>query len=115
MGLDITLKEPIKTYYIDVDIWSAGITHNLAEMAEAANLYLTLWRPEELFDSEPVEAFKLISMLEAGLENLQEYPDLYKTYNPPNGWGDYENLVSFVTEYLEACKKYPKSLIHVSR
>ena len=50
-----------------------------------------------------------------GLKELTENPISYKKYNPKNGWGNYEGLVKFVTEYLEACKKFPESDVIVDR
>lgn len=57
----------------------------------------------------------MITPLEVGLHRLLSDPAHFKTFNPLNGWGDYDGLVRFVEAYLEACKKHPKAKIYVSR
>jgi len=106
--------EPIT---IDMDndgstAYSANITHNLNKMADAAGIYKYLWRPDELGIKT---ADELIGPLRKGLALLQGDPEKYKRYNPPNGWGDYEGLVSFVHDYLAACQEYPDAIVSVWR
>ena len=93
-------------------VFSWNITHNLNTMAEAADLYTHLWRPEEIGITK---AGELIHRLKLGIQELTSKPDHYKTYNPDNGWGDYDGLVTFVEKYLQACIKYPDATISVSR
>ena len=94
------------------EIYSSNITHNLVQMAIEASIYKYLWRPEELGIST---AGQLIDPLTEGLRRLKNDPDLYKKHNPPNGWGNYENLVTFIEKYLEACKENPDAEVRVSR
>jgi hypothetical protein len=91
--------------------WS-NITHNLGQMAEKAGLYKYLWRPEEVNISTAKE---LIPRLTNGLEELLKHPDYYKKFNPDNGWGDYDGLVKFVTDYLTACVCHPDAIVRASR
>ena len=94
------------------EVFTANVTHNLAEMADEAKIYKHLWRPEELgikFASE------LIAPLGKGLQRLKNSPEEFKKFNPTNGWGNYEGLISFVERYLEACIQYPDALIDISR
>jgi hypothetical protein len=115
MSLDVTL-------YMDIDVgaeepyrmefYSANITHNLGKMAEAAGIYQYLWHPE---DTNAETAKDLIVPLEEGYKELVENPDYYKVYNAANGWGMYDHFLRFVEDYLEACKKFPKARIEVSR
>jgi len=122
MSLDITLykKKPIEkqchhcgsTYKDNEELYWANITHNLGEMADEAGIYLALWRPEDL-NIDTAKA--LIPILTSGLNRLKNNPDYYKKYNPSNGWGKYENLVSFIKEYLEACNDNPEAIIEISR
>lgn len=90
----------------------ANITHNLGEMAEAAGLYRALWRPEE---NGLTKARDLRVALRRGLHTLLTEPDRLKKLNPKNGWGDYDGLVRFVREYLDACIEYPDADVEVSR
>jgi hypothetical protein len=93
-------------------VHEANITHNLNEMADKAGIYKALWRPEELGIKK---ASELINPLENGIEELKSKPDYYKIFNPSNGWGAYENLISFTQEYLDACKLYPEAFVSVDR
>lgn len=93
-------------------LYSRHITHNLTPMADAAGIYKVLWRPEEAGISK---ACHLIEPLELGLRRLVSAPEEFSRHNPPNGWGSYGGLVSFVSSYLEACKKFPEAEVHASR
>lgn len=94
------------------DVYSANITHNLGKMAGAAGIYEALWRPEEI---GVTNAYQLVDLLRNGLAKLRENPEHFKMFNPENGWGNYDNLVTFVAGYLEACEKYPHAEVSASR
>lgn len=106
-------REP---YTVEADegetVYSANITHNLNRMADKAGVYELLWRPEEC---KVTHAWQLIDLLTDGLARLQSEPDYYRTFNPSNGWGNYDGLVSFVERYLAACREYPDAEVSVSR
>lgn len=108
----------IEVYYDDrkpdevKELYQANITHNLGEMAAKAELYDYLWRPGE----KGIQIAKnLIEPLEKGLKELIHHPDKYQFYNPSNGWGSYGTLVTFVDEYLNACKENPEAEIYTWR
>ena len=102
-----------KTHTTESDeVYWANITHNLGEMASEAGIYEALWRPEEIGKTK---AGEIIELLKSGLSDLKSRPEYFKKFNPPNGWGTYEGLVSFVEKYLEACIEYPDAIIHISR
>ena len=42
-------------------------------------------------------------------------PDTYRSHNPSNGWGTYDGLVAFVSDYLSACIASPNAEVSVSR
>lgn len=120
MSLDITLMRTYHVSYDNLETWEEktesvyedNITHNLNHMADAAGIYGVLWRPDE---NNLNKASELIPYLETGLEELQQNPEQYETFNPSNGWGSYKGLVKFVEKYLEACRKYPNADVYVSR
>lgn len=94
------------------ECFHANITHNLGKMANAAGIYNALWRPDE----NGIEcAWQLVAPLTAGLNRLRSNPEQFKAFNPPNGWGDYDSLVSFVETYLDACKSNPIATVRVWR
>lgn len=93
-------------------VFDQNITHNLGKMAGQAGLYEPLWRPDECGIAK---ACDLLIPLTDGLAALRADPERFKAFNPSNGWGDYDGLVRFTENYLEACKKYPDADVHVSR
>jgi hypothetical protein len=107
MSLDVYLMvtKPTEVYW-------ANITHNLNTMAVEAGIYDAMWRPEAI---HAIYASEIIDILEEGLSMLLSNPEYFKQFNPDNGWGNYGNLISFTTKYLEACKENPDAEIHVSR
>lgn len=94
------------------EYFHANITHNLNNMAGEAGVYEALWSPEEMGWSR---ASDILPALEKGLNLLRSDPDRFRSFSPKNGWGTYDGLVKFVESYLEACRKYPDSVIRVSR
>ena len=115
MSLDVDL-------YINVDVgtdkphqvllYSFNITHNLAKMAHSCGLYDYMWAAEELGFKQ---AKDLIEGLELGLGELKKNKQEYEKLNPKNNYGSYEGLVNVASEFLEACKSFPKANISVSR
>jgi hypothetical protein len=101
MSLDVYLEQEER---ITVTRYTGNITHNLARMAQEADLYKCLWRPEEVGIEK---AQDLIEPLKKGLKMLKANPEHFKKFNSPNGWGTYEYLVIFVECYLNACEIYP--------
>jgi hypothetical protein len=94
------------------EVYSANITHNLTEMADAAGIYKALWRPEEIGITQ---AKQLIEPLTKGLKKLKKSPEKYKKFDSPNGWGLYIHFVPFVENYLKACIENPESYVEVWR
>lgn len=89
-----------------------NITHNLGPMALEAGLYEALWRPE---DNGFKTAAQLIPILTLGLANLRADPERFRRSEPGNGWGTYEQLVTFVEGYLHACEADPEASVRASR
>ena len=104
MSLDVLLTEVRPT-----EVYSANITHNLAQMAKEAGFYLHLWHPDLLGITK---ASELIEPLEKGLQLLKADPQRFDQFNAPNGWGKREDLVRFVREYLEACREHPEAIVN---
>ena len=106
-------KEPVTVKPTETtERYWRNITHNLGKMAAEAGIYEVLWRPEELC---LVKAHQLVGPMTEGLERLKSEPEKYKFFNPSNGWGDYECLVAFVTDYIAACIANPDADVDVSR
>ena len=109
MSLDICLLE-VKV--VEVHVFKGNITHNLGEMAAMAGVYGCIWYPEE---SGFKTAGKIIEPLEKGLELLKSDSETFKKFNPPGGWGTYEDLIKFVEDLLQACKENPDAVLRISR
>ncbi len=107
MSLDVYLKKMMLT-----EVYSGNITHNLGAMADAAGIYDLLWRPEEIGITK---AWHIIKPLTRGIARLKKSPKKFKTFNPENGWGDYEGFLRFCQEYLKACIENPTAKVIASR
>lgn len=107
MSLDVYLQKMVMS-----DVYSDNITHNLSKMAQEAGLYDALWRPEE---NGITHAYQLIPILEEGLAKLRADPQHFEQFNPENGWGNYVGLVTFVRDYLDACKEHPGAQVRSCR
>ena len=107
MSLDVYL-----TAIRPTTVFEANITHNLGEMAAEAGIYQHLWRPEELGIKT---AGELVPHLAAGLHELASRPDHYRQFNPENGWGTYDGFVTWLAEYLDACRNNRDAEVRVSR
>lgn len=98
------------------EFWSRNITHNLTKMAYNCYgrnwcLYDLLWR-----DEMPDSIIEYMTDLLASLIELESDPDKYKQFNPPNGWGTYEQLIDFVRSFIHALIDMPpRSTIEYSR
>jgi hypothetical protein len=124
MSLDVSLTFDVDTGGVEYkcEVYSFNITHNLGKMASECKLYNPMWRPYRLYNIDDeygasfmVEAGELYDALKFGVEELAANPEKYKKLNPDNGWGTYEGLLEVATEYMNACKDYPKAKVRVCR
>lgn len=113
MSLDVYLSSPkCPTCGHEESLYCANITHNLGAMADAAGIYMALWRPDECGIET---AAQLIEPLRAGLAWLKANPEEARKHDAPNGWGLYQHFVPFVEKYLAACEEHPEAIVSVSR
>jgi hypothetical protein len=75
-------------------------------------LYDVLWRPDE---HGMQFARDIAEHLDRGMNLLMSDPELYKKWNPDNGWGRYDGLGHFVYKYRNACWDNPDAELSVSR
>lgn len=90
------------------EIFWENITHNLTTMAGKAGLYSLLWRPKYEY-TKVTPAF--VRELEVAVEELKNNKQEYTPYNPANGWGNYEGLLSFAQNVLSVCHRNPEGWI----
>lgn len=81
-------------------------TYNLSEMFEAA-----LGQP--ISSLRGMSASKCAPIVRRAVERMKERPDVYRAYNPPNGWGSYEGAVESLSWLLEQCEAHPKATVHI--
>jgi len=103
--------EQAEDIYDNAKLADVNITHNLNKMADAVGLYEVLWKPDEIGITT---ASQMIPFLEKGIKKLRENPEKYKTFNAPNGYGNYEDFVRFCDSVLHWCNKYPNSVIEAN-
>lgn len=114
-------------------VYSDNITHNLNIMADKAGIYEALWQPHRLHDnylksysenndakyefknSISILAKDIIMPLQKSYDRLISEQSYFEQFNSDNGWGLYKDFVPFVKNYLDACIKFPNSIIFVSR
>lgn len=107
MSLDVTLTATRPT-----EVFSANVTHNLNNMAEAAGIYKHLWRPEEIGITK---ASQLVEPLRTAIALMRADPARFKLLNPSNGWGSFERFLPWLETYADACEKNPDAEVSVSR
>lgn len=94
------------------EVYNSNITHNLGKMAEAAGIYMELWRPEEI---EITRAHQLIAPLCKGFDKMASDPEYYHQFDSPNGWGRYVHFIPWLKAYIDACRENPGAFVRVSR
>ena len=69
-----------------------------------------------LKDLEAMEPAEAIALLDAAVEKLNDPAnyDKYKAMEPPNGWGDYQGAVEYLTRILTQWRAHPWMRIIVS-
>ena len=97
----------------DVDgnpIWIevGNITYNLTPMTHEAGMpYLG-----DIHDMAP-PAGELAGILDQAITRMLSEPDMFKALNPPNGWGNYDGALKFLTTFRDACIKDPSATVRV--
>jgi len=134
MSLDIWLfrKKPYLVAYEDYGVAtveeseSLNITHNLTAMANKVvipfqksgyegdnrSLYELLWRPHRNGFTKVNDTY--IGLLNDCLETLKREEEKLTVLNPPNGWGSYEGLVSFLERFISLCEDHKGWFINTS-
>lgn len=107
MSLDIDLYAVKR-----VSVFDANITHNLINMADAAGIYKHLWRPDEIGITK---ASQLIEPLRKGISAMKSDSVKFRSFEPENKWGTYDNFVPWLERYLAACEENPDAEIEISR
>lgn len=81
-------------------------TYNLSAMYEKAlgcNLGML----------DGIKCNDVVGRARTAIRKMNAKPKVYKTLNPPNGWGTYDGALIFLTSLVEACSKHPKASVKV--
>ena len=92
--------------------YSANITHNLCDMADALGIYEFLWHPER---AGIKTAGQLIAPLKQAICLMKDAPAKYKAFDASNGWGTYKDFLPWLERLLEACEQSPDAGVEASR
>ena len=55
-----------------------------------------------------------VPLLTDAIERMENAPDIYKEWNPPNGWGTYEGALRVLRTLLDWCIASPKATMVIS-
>lgn len=106
LGVDLVDKCPHCGKEDVVEITS-GITYNLMPIFRAAG-----WEDS---DYDDYTGERMLPIATATLMRLRERPEYFRTLNPPNGWGTYEDALWFFERLVDACRQAPNYKIVFSR
>ncbi len=111
MSYDIWIEIPCKKE--GKDDWMPindgyNYTSNVSKMFyEAFEKIGGNWRDFHDYNKEHMTCKKAIPLLKKAIKELEDNPEHYKQYNPPNGWGNYEGAINFLKNILSDCEKIP--------
>ncbi len=118
MSLDIYFQDPETEDYLEID-GDTNITHNLNKIAQELCFYEILWRPETtvgLFKNpSKILASEILPYYREALDIVLKEGDSVKHLLPSNGWGTLDCFNRVLTSCINACIKYPDSIIVISR
>lgn len=83
--------------YVPVGNCSANITYNIRDMI-VKSTGLTDWCGEGIIG----KCVDIIPAIERGYGELNDFPEEYKKYESPNGWGTVSGCSRFFADILEA-------------
>ena len=80
--------------WVDVGLIDANITYNVGDMIRASTGLE--WKN----DADNGLVKDVIPCIMKGLEELEKYPEKYKKYESPNGWGTISGCKNFFTRCI---------------
>jgi len=102
MGYDISL-----THEDTPGNFIGNITYNVDQMYNKA--FGEYWR--DVINNKV--ANDVLELMNKAIDNMERSPNDYKKLEPDNGWGDYDTALTFLKEFYDECKTYPKMLIYI--
>lgn len=110
MSLDVELTNN------GVSVLDLNITHNLNTMIQQYSYehYLAIWHPDEanfLMKCDPLLAIDVVPYYEEALIELLHNRKEYERYNASNGWGNYDDMILFLSTFVSYAYKYPQAIV----
>jgi len=97
------------TKEVTIRLDSANVTHNLADLAEALQVYDLLWC------GTGIKAGDALGTVKRAKGELLANKDYYKKFESPGGWGTVADMVRFLSEVVSLCEDYPEALFECNR
>ena len=94
--------------YVTETILDANCTFNVSPMFRLALGKDGIKQLNELSREDCIE------LLQDGIKDMKENPEMYKKLNPENGWGNYEGALETLENILDALHKSDKACVSVS-
>lgn len=57
----------------------------------------------------------MIPCLESGIAKMKADPELFRTFDPENKWGSYDDFLPWLEKLLEACREFPNAKVSSCR
>jgi len=89
-------------------LWQGNLTYNLVKMTSEAGIYEPVYRGWEHGVDTGAD---MVPRIEEGYRDLVERREHYAQWNPPNGWGNVDILISVVGGLLAACREHPDAVL----
>lgn len=102
MGLSIWLEKRCKTCNHTETTDTRNVTYNVSPM-----WFLIFPDAKAMIDIDNMTGSESFVTLNYALSHLLAEPDKFKELNPPNNFGSYDGLISFIKQLLIDAKNYP--------
>lgn len=113
MSYDISLRIDTGGSYPH-EVYQSNITFNLHRMFSNAFRY-----NGQLSDSinflDGMKAEDAAAHLGKAVERMKKYPDYFRQFDSPNGWGIYDHALPMLEEWLAACLEHPKTIVKIDK
>lgn len=108
MSYDVSFKAKLE----GLDKWVyvgkkwINYTSNVSTLIkEVCGYYPTYWNGKCCSDVYPA--------IQQGIELLTQHPQMYRQFEPANGWGSVEGTLEFLKNIADVCREYPVAIIEV--
>ena len=102
MFVDTGAPEPHR-----VQLANMNITHNVSPMWRLVGVR------DALYESEGKTAGEVLTDLRQGLERMRACIDECRALNPENGWGNADDALAWLEDWIALCERHPKATIEV--